>query len=507
MKKVIVFITAIMLALTGSLPGNATDAWVPQGESGPIGVDNPLEQRNAGFHNLLVTEQAQPVATSGLYYVGFPRDRYTAETLIPCLDVGPNLDCNTGKAGRFGGSAILPVCEAVIESCIEKVWIYDASGGPEEATLLRSLEGEISKGYPLRGIPRGGTPSIWSSTKAHSAGNEYAAIASIGFSTYRGEIYLESLDFSVIPVSETSSSMASVPKFTVCEGPNRPAGEVGGCGGGNNGYNVSCAYTQNGICGSTKLFGENTRVAIQLRLHNKISGWFHGRMKAPDISVTRINSSYNRVKVDASPVEVGRFFTQTRPDLGDTNPQDLFSYLGWGGPYTLTSSNSPEAFVFLSRYRNRAKDTSNGISTFWSVSTIPSPVSSGTGQCLADSSRLLGIVTTNATVYYGRAPEYKNGFLNYEVAGMHYLPGGQELSQGSYDLVMRSDLARCLYGFGNAPLSATVSVVNNKGKKSFATTVVNEKKGWLKMAAYGFTFSKKTIKVKIVKAKKAKKKK
>jgi hypothetical protein len=51
-----------------------------------------------------------------------------------------------------------------------------------------------------------------------------------------------------------------------------------------------------------------------------------------------------------------------------------------------------------------------------------------------------------------------------------------------------------------------VSVVNNKGKKSVATTVVNEKKGWLKMAAYGFTFSKKVIKVKIVKAKPKKKK-
>jgi hypothetical protein len=117
---------------------------------------------------------------------------------------------------------------------------------------------------------------------------------------------------------------------------------------------------------------------------------------------------------------------------------------------------------------------------------------------------VLGIVTTNAAVYYGRAPEFRNGFLNYEVAGMHYLPGGLELSQGSYDLVMRSDLARCLYGFSNAPLSASVSVVNNKGQRSFATTVVSEKNGWLKMAAYGFTFSKKVIKVKITKAKKKK---
>jgi hypothetical protein len=171
-----------------------------------------------------------------------------------------------------------------------------------------------------------------------------------------------------------------------------------------------------------------------------------------------------------------------------------------GGPYTIAGSNSEDGFAFVNRYRNRAKDIANGVSTLWSVSTIPAPNSSGRGACLADTSRVLGIVTTNATVYYGRAPEFRNGFLNYEVAGMHYLPGGEELSEGSYDLVMRSDLARCLYGFSNAPLSASVSVVNNKGKKSFATTVVNEKAGWLKMAAYGFTFSKKTIRVKVTRA-------
>jgi hypothetical protein len=67
---------------------------------------------------------------------------------------------------------------------------------------------------------------------------------------------------------------------------------------------------------------------------------------------------------------------------------------------------------------------------------------------------------------------------------------------------MRSDTARCLYGFSKAPLNASVSVTNDKGTKTTATTVVSEKNGWLKMAAYGFTYSNKTIKVKISKKKK-----
>jgi hypothetical protein len=57
-----------------------------------------------------------------------------------------------------------------------------------------------------------------------------------------------------------------------------------------------------------------------------------------------------------------------------------------------------------------------------------------------------------------------------------------------------------LYGFSNAPLSATISVTGG-ADKTIATTVVSEKNGWLKMAAYGFTFSNKTIKVKVTKAK------
>jgi hypothetical protein len=93
------------------------------------------------------------------------------------------------------------------------------------------------------------------------------------------------------------------------------------------------------------------------------------------------------------------------------------------------------------------------------------------------------------------------GFLNYEVGGMHYLPGGEELATGTYDLLMKSSVARCFYNLGTIPISAKVTVVNDKGRKEFATTTVSEKKGWLKLSAKGFTFSKKTIRAKITKAK------
>jgi hypothetical protein len=65
---------------------------------------------------------------------------------------------------------------------------------------------------------------------------------------------------------------------------------------------------------------------------------------------------------------------------------------------------------------------------------------------------------------------------------------------------MRSDVARCLYKFSKAPVSATITI-SGEGDKNIATTVVSERGGWLKLAAYDFTFSQKTIKVKLTQKK------
>jgi hypothetical protein len=171
----------------------------------------------------------------------------------------------------------------------------------------------------------------------------------------------------------------------------------------------------------------------------------------------------------------------------------------WSGIFAA----SEDSMKFIDGFRRAFNDTATYQRQVWSVRTL---YSGALGQCASGDSRVIGIVSTNAMGYQVEPPKFTKGFLNYQVSGMHYLPGGQELALGNYDLVVRSDFARCLYGFGRSPLSANVSVVNNKGNKVFSTTRVSEKDGWLKLSAKGFTFSKKIIKVKITKAKKKKKK-
>jgi hypothetical protein len=46
-------------------------------------------------------------------------------------------------------------------------------------------------------------------------------------------------------------------------------------------------------------------------------------------------------------------------------------------------------------------------------------------------------------------------------------------------------------------VNASVQVISDQGEETIATTVATEKNGWIKLAAYGFTFSNKEIKVKI----------
>jgi hypothetical protein len=151
-------------------------------------------------------------------------------------------------------------------------------------------------------------------------------------------------------------------------------------------------------------------------------------------------------------------------------------------------------FAYIDHFRKVVGDKTSEQSTYWSVS---STTWTSQNQCLADSKRVLGIVTTNAMGYDGTAPKFEDGTLNYRVAGLHHGPDGKSLNLGTYDLLLRSDAARCLYGFSSAPVSASVSITSGDGSQNVATTVVTEKDGWLKLQAAGFTFSEKTIRLKI----------
>ena len=82
------------------------------------------------------------------------------------------------------------------------------------------------------------------------------------------------------------------------------------------------------------------------------------------------------------------------------------------------------------------------------------------------------------------------------MASPHFEASGA-VATGTYDLVLKSDVARCIYGFSKAPIQAEISITSSEGEKKVATTIINEKNGWLYLSAKGFTFSSPTINVKL----------
>ena len=72
---------------------------------------------------------------------------------------------------------------------------------------------------------------------------------------------------------------------------------------------------------------------------------------------------------------------------------------------------------------------------------------------------------------------------------------------------MRKTTAQCLYGFTDAPITATVTVVDAGKEQRIETSSLQElgtgADKWLKLSARGFTFSSPTLKIKLNQAKPA----
>jgi hypothetical protein len=137
--------------------------------------------------------------------------------------------------------------------------------------------------------------------------------------------------------------------------------------------------------------------------------------------------------------------------------------------------------------------------TMWSLRSI---TNSDPAIRACDGRGLSGLVTTNAAVYSDGPPSFdkESQSLNYTVGAPHYDTSNKVFS-GSYSLIMNSEVARCIYGFSNAPISAKIEVAAEDGSSSVAVTTLNQKDGWMRLSAYGFHYSTPQIKIKLTQEK------
>lgn len=413
--------------------------------------------------------------------------------------------CNLQGNSNLGVNSIIPVCAAVIENCINKLQITKADGTKVDAKFVRYFKGKTFDGIPELGMPGGSRTSLWEAPGATNAGGTdlYLVNAKVMWHYVNGSATVNLFSASVYAVKEKSdprfkdSGIFIGPTFQGKFASITETGEII--------YDGTCVATEAGKCAERVEYVPGTRVKLEMTLSNKVTGWLHGRISNPDISVAPINATYNKLSVEANVVDVPMMYaafnkSEMTKSFLDNYARSMNTGRGFFGVsfWKQFPPSSPFATEIVTTLAESIGNTATELHSYWDLASLPNI---SNNSCMSDTSKLIGFVTTNAMAYAGNAPSWDGNTLEYKVAGLHYLPDGKTLTSGTYDLAMRSETARCLYGFTDAPVSASIAVTSAEGEQKVATTVLNEKNGWLYLAAYGFSFSASTIKIKLTQEK------
>jgi hypothetical protein len=242
-------------------------------------------------------------------------------------------------------------------------------------------------------------------------------------------------------------------------------------------------------------------------------------MKAPSITLVKETAGTQLLTVQANAIKVPLIDVWVNNDQMPADLKNYYAGVPNYGSASFGTKEQPLSEIALRRDGNSTNDANTmkefvnwlpvigdkaqGMPTAWMLKTMISfSDSNNENSCFAKSNGFAGVVSTNAAQYLDGPPTFdKNeGLLDYKVAAPHLTSTG-EVFKGTYDLVMSSAVARCLYGFSKAPIGATISIVSESGLPNIATTLVSEKDGFLNLAAYNFTFSSPTVRVKLIQEK------
>ena len=388
------------------------------------------------------------------------------------------------------------------------------------------------KGSPEVDLPNGGNPLVVSIAEAPHAGGDLYLIKSDYYAARKSpsdKFKLDLITNGIYPVTVESGQFNG-------GGPNLdPRAYVGKQVAGNSknpppyisGFitDPRCLMATKNTCIVPQAFPENFSFGITLRANQGFTSWLYGRLANPVVTVSKakVDEKAVLVNIDAEPVKVPLVYGWAQNSA--LSPQMLAKYDQdrSGGIYVGDNPRAPlDTISILKGHSNKYDDLgidemlswmpllgdkAAAMPSQWSFQTLVlrSDTAAKLSKCTSTAASLSGLIFTNASVFSSGAPAFdaKEGTLDYKVAAPHLKPNG-DLMAGTYDLVLNSTVARCLYGFTKAPIGAKISIINADGTNQVATTIISEKDGFFRMGAYGFGFSSPTIKVKITQAKAAK---
>jgi hypothetical protein len=411
-------------------------------------------------------------------------------------------------------------------ACLDSVEAKNSAGLLEKLTLYGEASTKKIAAFKFKNpnelvdLPAGGGLSVWKSNLKNSDGSDryYAAHVLLRY---------------------TAGSNRTVPG-------GKPIIGIYGFKGSL--YPVKLVTTSNcrefvvkGQCATSINYDGNEKMALSLRMNKSLTGWIFGRMQNADFAVTPLDDNYNTIRIAGDVTFVPEliakvaksdiakdpklekylqdFFTVGPPGLsvpmpgnGSYNDEAIGGLVSKTYPDFLAAQTTTrlisvnfEPFALFSAFEDQLQPYSPAFSNngrnilretnsiFWNFNAN---AYTGNNACSADKTKLHGLVVTNAPITEQGPPEFKDGSLNYRVAGIHKNIDGSDF-QGRYTYIVRSDTARCYYGFSKAPIQASVQVISSNNSSQVASVLVSERDGFIKLQADNFTFSSPTIKIKL----------
>ena len=427
------------------------------------------------------------------------------------------------ELNHITANAFLQPCSvAIATNCIESFYATDPSGNridainpiPYPADALLDFKGDDAMN-----LPTGGAPTIWNIPGAThgGSGDTYIVQAftsshlkkSVNSKVGSEKFSMNSMTVNVTPVTLINGRyVRQIAQDSTTSAP----GTQGGVRHDSADEWRFCAMIDNGTCAKRQSFPQGFTFGVKVRLQQKLSGWLHGRIYNPNVSIS-INAKQEQIiEVSASPVTVpvvGEWFRW------ENLTADIQKYIldgkvqggqGWHETKSLATGNFQEVIStsgkssmdILALWIPQVQDKASATQSTWTFYTLPRWELTNSNACIKDADDLVGFVTTNAAAYSAGPPAFNQELqsLDYKVIAPHYTAKG-EVFKGSYDLKIRASIARCIYGFNESPIQGSISIVADDGSMQVATQTVNEFDGWLSLSANGFTYSSPTISAKL----------
>ena len=501
----------LLLVISLSLSLSASAEYIPDEQFSAARIDAANSDEIGVFFEENVDTLRMPTI---LFSYGTSTGRVSAQNICSGLS-----DPKCSDAELFRYYALLPKCISDTDvDCIENLYaILPGTDSRINGVFQKSLPEATANPYkadPKNGVPQGATSTVWKIPDVtHKGGtDDYVVIVSQvgsvrkiknGFESFSEDAWPGG-DFraAIYPITEVIdpgykenvAKLIKTSRGSTSVGINHPSSKD---------FSV-CAIVSEGECALRQGFPEQVQFGITIRFSKKLNGWMHGRIENPQIDYKKTKYG-TRIEMQGLPTKVPTVAGWVKPaNLTAAQKNTLGEVVLNFGNVSTPGSEGTGSISTLNVWSKILKNKAQSMPSQWIFYNLGQQQMRGANKCISNSKTLAGFVTTNSTTYSAGPPVFNEstGTLDYKVASLHLKPDGK-VFKGSYDLYIDKNVARCIYNFSSAPISASISVVSENGEIFLPTASLTEVKNWIHLSAKDFTFSSPTLKVKFTQKKSA----